>query len=139
MTTQQRVLLSIGGSILVVMMVIGAFSIGVYVGSERSSSPALPGPQPGGGGGNNVLQRLPGPPDILGEIVSITGDSMLLRTPDGPRTVSLSEGTQVMLEDGSEGSRQDLHPGQVVAVIGRFEEGGKSLAARLVAVMPPLR
>jgi hypothetical protein len=135
MSTQQRVLISIGGAILVILMVVGAFSIGVYVGSERSSSPSPDAgaaqPQP-----NPQQPDLPRAPDLTGRIQSASGGSLVLSTPDGPRTVIMDDDTEVLRVDGSQGARDDLKRGMNVAVIGTFGDDGRVLLAEIVAILP---
>ena len=154
MSTQQRVLISVGGSLLVVMMVVGAFAVGFYVGDRSSPAssggPFVGGPGPGVGGPGAGAAAQPGPPpdgalpsglprlpDLVGTIESVFEDGLALRTPEGPRTVVMDDDTEVVQADGSQGAREELRRGRRVAVVGRPEAGGRALVAETIVLLPP--
>ncbi len=140
MTTQQRILITIGGCLLVAMMVLGAFSLGVYVGSGRDTSPRLgpgPGPAPGALQGQPPGPDMPRLPDIVGRIENASGDTLTIATAQGFRTVQTDQDTRIVRQDGSDDSRDDLRPGRSVAVIGAPSADGRSFLAEIIALVEP--
>ncbi len=153
----KRALTIAGAVVLVTVMVIGAFSIGVWVGSGRSDNPSLfggPGPrapQPGqqvqprpgqappGPSGRPVapnVEGLPRAPDLVGRITAFSGSNLTIDTPAGPRIVRLQPDTKVLLPDGSSGQVEDLRRGATVAVVASQGDDARSLQAEYVAVLP---
>jgi len=146
MTRSQRILIILGGALLVGLMVIAAFALGVYVGDRRrppTAADLLGRPvgqaNPPGAAGLplDVLRVLPRPPDFVGEVQSVRGRSVVVRGPQGDRTVALDDFTVLYRPDSSKGSPQDLRPGLVIAVVGTPADGGRTVIADAIAVLPP--
>lgn len=140
MTTQQRILISVGGCILVAMMVLGAFCLGVYVGSERDDTPAIRAdgaPAPAGPVGQPAVPDLPRPPDVTGRIESISGASLTLTTPQGFRTILMDADSRVLRQDGSDGARDDLRPGSTIGIVGEPAADGRSFLAEIIVLLQP--
>ncbi|MFQ5874106.1 MAG: hypothetical protein ACE5JL_09930 [Dehalococcoidia bacterium] len=144
MSKEQRLLISLGAAIIVTIMLIGAFSLGVYVGERgwtrqgpRSASPGQP-PL-----GRRPVQRPPGwlgRPALVGPVRSITEDTIVVDTPQGPRLVMVSGKTLVRrrLDDREEeASLEDIEQGTLIAVFGELE--GRTLMARLIIILPAKR
>jgi len=142
MSSGQKLLIGLGIVLLGTMMLIGAFSLGVYVGAHgwtreglRLQGPAPP-PQPPAGQG---MPALPRDRNVLyGRIRHLSGESITLDTPEGPRTVSVSNETRVRWKDDEEreGTLQDLRFGMTVAVWGRFDPDIRMLRAEIVLIFP---
>lgn len=145
MTSSRGVLIVVGGTLLVGLMVIAAFSLGVYVGDRRrppTAADLLGRPfgqanAPGIGAlPLDVLRVLPRPPDFAGNVQSVRGHSVVVRGPEGDRTVVLDDVTVVYRPDGSKGSLQDVRPGLVIAVVGNPADGARALHAAAIAILP---
>jgi hypothetical protein len=161
MSTTQKLLIAGGVFIVIVIVAIAAFSLGVYVGehgwtagppsiARPGGGPPLgqppPGGQPGQPPGGSPGQPSfgppgdlpPGRPDVIGRVRSITGDSITLNTPQGPRLVTVNEETEVKRAEGEEeSSLEDIEPGISIAVFGQFNGGGKTLVAQVIVILPP--
>jgi hypothetical protein len=138
-----------GAAVMAAVMLIGAFSIGVWVGSGRSENPALfggIGARPGGAaqqppgqagrGAQALLGALSRPPDIVGRIQSFSGRRLTVDSQAGPQVLTLSSDTKVFLPDGSKGSVEDLARGRMVGVVGAPGDDGRSFMVEEVAVLP---
>jgi hypothetical protein len=139
-----------GAVILLLMLLVGAFSLGVYVGEHGWTGSGLtyqPGPgvlplapqdqsQPPGQG-QFQGQGADGP-RLIGRILEITPQALDLATPDGRRRVELHEGTRYREENGAQLQFSDLAQGDVVAIFGEVIAGdGGKLLAQLVLRLPP--
>ena len=143
----RKLLIAAGGITIVLMLVLAAFSVGVYVGQHGWTRDGLglrgpagdPGrPQPVDPGAPEKKPALPGngrPPDVSGRIQEYLGDSLLLITAEGPRTIELDERTQITTLEGDVLSPDSLERGQPVAVFGQRD--GQVLIARVIVLLPP--
>lgn len=148
MTTGRKLLVGTGAAIIVGMLLIAAFALGVYVGEHGWTREGLALEGPGGDPGRlpQPGTRTPGDrpplpgggrsPDVVGRVREILDGSLLLATPDGPRTVELGEHTRVETREGDVRSLDDLGRGQVVAIFGQRNGDGKALVADLVVLLP---
>ncbi len=152
MTRQRNLLIGAGAFIIVSMLLVAAFSLGVYVGehgwtrqglSLQGPRPPQPGPgapPPPDGGGQPGLppgEPLPGGgPTLTGRIQLILRDRLELITPEGHRLVSLTPRTRIE-RDGRPIERSGLRQGQLVAVFGRNPGGRQALVADLIVLLPP--
>ena len=152
MTTGRKLLIAVGALVIVGMLLIAAFALGVYVGEHGWTRAGLTLQGPGGGGGGpgkppqggdgapGNPPPLPGGgrrPDLVGRIRGIFEGTLVLVTPDGPRTIELDERTQVEMAGGEPRSLDDLERGQQVAVFGRRNGDGQVLVAELIVLLPP--
>lgn len=162
MSTGHKVLIGVGAFILVGMIAVGSFCLGVYVGEHGWTRQGLTLAGPGAPPPPQGRPQMPGgPPDLQGIIQGLAGGTITLRTPQGLRTVlvnddkrsrgselrpgqeigqreRLSEETRVMKGD-REAHLSDLRQGMGVAVFGDFRDGGRTLVARLIVILPPPR
>ena len=149
MTKEHKLLIGSGAAVIVAMLLIAAFSLGVYVGEHgftrdgltlRDPGPGNPGQAPPGGP-DAPEQQPPAngnrPPDVTGRIQKNLGESLLLATPDGPRTIELSDQTQVRTQDGKQRPLDALKPGQNVAIFGHPNGDGMVLVAESIILLPP--
>jgi hypothetical protein len=145
---ENRWLIVTGAVVLVLMLLIGAFSLGVYIGRHglspeglryQPAQPAVPAPVGPGGGPAELPQGLPaGPPDATGRIRGRSAQGIELATQDGPRLVEVDQNTQVMDMQGTSLTLADLQRGDIVAVYGRIATGdGRRLIATLIMRLPP--
>jgi len=144
MSLGRRVMIGIGAVVIVGMMLIAAFSLGVYVGEHGWTwrGVSLAGPQrlaaPPGGPGGAPPGALPGlgQPDALGAVRRVDGEILGLATRDGPRIVEVGEATQVRRIQGEPADIGALRPGTLVAVFGHPGDGGRVLVADLIVILP---
>ena len=165
MSTVQRLLIRCGALIIVAVLVIGASSLGVYVGERgwTAGPPSIvgpagqPPPQDRGEPGKQppapgeplpkdvVLSLVLSPveglpkdkPDLIGVVQSVAGRSVTVKTREGPRLVLVSDETRVERHDGKEASLADLRRNMPVAVFGEFGDGGHTLMAKVIVLLPP--
>lgn len=150
MSTVQRLLIRCGALIIVAVLVIGAFSLGVYVGERGWTAgppsivgPGGPPPPQGPRGGSGKQPPAPGgllpkdKPDLIGVVQSVARRSVTVRTPQGLRLVLVSDETRVERHDGQEASLADLRHLVPVAVFGQFGDDGRTLMARVIVLLPP--
>ena len=158
MSKSQKLLIGFGAFILVAIMVIGAFSLGVYVGERgwTAGAPSIAGAgkaQPPQGqrvepDKQPVVPREPlpkdavlslpkGKPDLIGTVQSVARRSVTVRTPQGLRLVLVSGETRVERTDGQEASLADLRRYMPVAVFGQFSDDGRTLMASVIVILPP--
>ena len=148
MTTGHKLLIAAGAMLIVGMLLIAAFALGIYVGEHgwTRAGLTLQGPggrgqaPPGGPGAPGGLPPLPGGgrrPDLVGRIGNIFEGTLMLVTPDGPRTVEVDEETEVQTIEGQPASLDDLQRGQHVAVFGHRSGDGRVLIAELIVLLPP--
>ncbi|MFQ6013964.1 MAG: hypothetical protein ACE5NP_00800 [Anaerolineae bacterium] len=154
MTTGQKLLIAIGSFVLVTIIAIAAFSLGVYVGEHGWTRKGLtfggPGQMPppegpaGGPGQPGAPPPAPGldhfgggPPQVIGQVQSVTDTSITVRTPQGPRTVTVDEDTTVEKTEGGEADLSDIRRGTAIAVFGELSHDGRTLAAQHILILPP--
>ncbi|MGD8553898.1 MAG: hypothetical protein PVJ07_00390 [Anaerolineales bacterium] len=139
----------IGAVILMLMLLAGAFSLGVHIGKHGWTREGLryqPGPgDPGAQGPGQVPGNQPFPgqageePDLVGRIRRLSADGIELATPQGPRMVEW--GAEVIVEDrqGARLAPRDLKRDDIVAIFGEFipGDGGRLVAHYIVRLPPP--
>jgi hypothetical protein len=81
-----------------------------------------------------LLDVLSGPPDIVGQVVSLNGSSLTVSSQAGRRTVTLTADTNILRSDGTDGTRGDLARGSFVAMVGTAGNGGLSFTVDEIAV-----
>jgi len=145
MSKSQKLLIGGGALIIVAIMVVGAFSVGVYVGERgwTAGSPSIAGAggqQPAQGGQQPAVPREPLPqdkPDLIGVVQSVARRSVTVKTGEGPRLVLVSDETRVRWHDDREAALADLRRNVGVAVFGQFSDDGRTLTASLIVILPP--
>lgn len=155
MNRQRQILIGAGACVIVSMLLIAAFSLGVYVGEHGWTRQGLtlqgPQRQPPAGGADQLGPAQPpgqqpglppgdplpgGQPTLVGRVRLIMRDRLEVITPDGPRLIGLTPRTR--LEDqGQAVELSALREGQVVAIFGRPAEGRGMLLADLIILLPP--
>ena len=132
---EKRWLWLIGGVVLVAMMLLTGYSLVTGAGSHEGASGSRPANQPVGSGAPSIA-ALSEPPDISGRISESTGRALTIETQTGPRVVRITGDTRVVLEDASEGTREDLTKDTPVAVVSETSDGGRTFMATEIAVLP---
>lgn len=156
-----RLLIGVGAVVIVALLLIAAFSIGVYVGENgwtwRGVSLAGPGvrpngpqaggppanPLPPGGAVQPPAGAVPGPalparpPDLTGRVRALDGGILHLASPDGPRAVQVTDRTQVHTPEGEVAGLDALRREMIVAVFGHRGDGGQMLVADIVVILRP--
>jgi hypothetical protein len=149
MSVRRKWLLGIGASLLGLMLMIAAFSVGVHVGERGLAGQKPPAgraapmaPDPG------QRDQAP-PPDVplqddrvpvlRGVLRGVRQDLITLQTGEGPRLVQVSSDTIVLLRGNGErsGSLEDLKVGVGVAVVGRLDPDTRMLTAATIVVLLP--
>jgi hypothetical protein len=153
--------LSVGGAVLLLMLLTASFTLGVYVGEHGwtreglsysgpvgNNRPAQGGPAQGGPAQGGALPAptrqfplapagLPqGKPNLTGRILRIHPQSIELASPDGPRVVLLSAQTRFLEQDGRAITLKDLVVGDLVAVYGLTAGDGGTLQAEFIVRLP---
>ena len=134
----------IGAVMLLLILLTGAFSLGVDIGRHglRQEGLHYQPSQPG-----DKLEPLPadrpwnlqlGEPDLIGLIRVISPQGIQLATQEGPRLLEADEATRVLDTEGQLLKLADLHLGDIVAVFGDFTPGdGRHLLATHIVRLPP--
>ena len=127
------------------MMVLAAFSLGVYVGHEgllvgsleNFGSRAAPDQAPPQARPADTQDLPPGRPALTGRVGGITNEGLFVRAPQGLRLVEVDEGTVVQDHQGRPLKVTSLRQGVYVAVFGQFSGDGRSLMAETIVLVPP--
>lgn len=143
--TLHKVGIGAGAALLIGIMVLGAFSLGVFVGHQGllvgtvgnlGARPAVDQPAPQAVP-SAPLQDLPaGRAALVGTVGGVTNEGLFVRTLQGPRLVEVDEETRVRDRQGRELSFSDLRPGMQVSIFGEFSEDGRTLTAHTIVVVP---
>jgi hypothetical protein len=132
----------LGAVVLLVILITGAFSLGIYVGRHGWDEgglryqPAGPEGQPGGPLGGP--QDLAGDrPDLTGRIRALSQLGIQLATQNGPRIIEVNEDTRVVDEGGAALTLSDLRLGDLIAIFGDFTpgDGQRLLASHIVRLL----
>lgn len=134
----------IGAVMLLLIMLTGAFSLGVYIGRHGLSQeglryqPAQPGGMPEPQSADRPHNLPPGDPDLIGLIRDISPQGIQLTTQEGPRLLETDDATRVLDTEGRLLKLADLRLGDIVAVFGDFTPGdGRHLLATHIVRLPP--
>ena len=138
MSRSRSVMIGLGAVVIVGMLLVVAFSLGVYIGEHgwtwQGISLAGPGARPGPppGGGPPGMDR----PDVLGMVRRIEGSVVSLATRDGPRSVEVTPSTEVRDAQGRPVEIEAVQPGTLVAVFGHPDPGRRRLIADVILILP---
>jgi hypothetical protein len=144
--TLRKVGIGAGATLLVGIMVLAAFSLGVFVGHQGlltgtvgnfGARPAVDQPVAPQAPASGPAQNLPmGRAALVGAVGGMTNEGLFVRTLQGPRLVEVNEETAVRDRQGRELSLSDLKPGAQVSIFGEFSEDGRTLTANTIVVVP---
>lgn len=135
---ENRWQIAVGAVVLLLALLAGAFSVGVYVGrygitaqglrlQPSDANRPLRNQQPGAGD----------EPALIGRLVQTQEDGLDLATREGRRFVSISPKTQWIDQQGQPIDPATLQEGDILAIFGRLENGGNRLLADRVVRLPP--
>jgi hypothetical protein len=143
---ENRWQIAIGAVVLLLMLLIGTFSLGVYIGRHGLSREGLlyqpvqqikpqalqPADRPSG-----IPQ---GEPDLIGKLRSGTKRGIELATKNGIRFVAIDENTRLLNERGETLEGSDLRAGDILAIFGEFRANeGQQLLANVIVRIPEQR
>lgn len=153
----KKLLVGSGGLMLMSVLLLAAFSLGVYAGRGDlldGSAPPIAGPvqqprqpQPNPQPQQPTLNSQPKQPQpvqrpiLVGRVRSMDPGGLVVETNEGLRHVLLSTETRYRWP-GEEGqppqpaSYADVQPGMRVAVFGRPSENGRGLVANVIEILP---
>jgi hypothetical protein len=131
----RRSLQVIGAVVLTAILLLTAYSLLTGAGSDASSPTSRPATQRGATSAPSIA-ALSEPPDIRGTISVSTPRALTIETQTGPRVVRISEDTRIVLEDASEGTREDLLRDTPVAIVSETKDGGRTFTATEIAILP---
>lgn len=134
----------VGGTLVVTLLLVAAFSVGLVVGEARAGNPPsaarmlglpaaapkpAPDPLPQSDGARNR-------PTVAGVVLSVSGDTLAIRAAEGPRLVVLDDSTVVRGAAGEPAVPGDLVRGVRVAVFAAPDESGRVARARWIVILP---
>ena len=136
----------IGGVLLIVMLMLGSFSIGVYLDrlgtnqeaprDDAAASMPIPPQNPLQGKVGEDIQI--NNPDLVGRLKFVGKDGIQLTTEYGNRFVIVDEDTRVWNWSGETLQLRDLGRYDILAVYGDFiHDDGRQLRADLIVRLPP--
>jgi len=133
----------IGAAVLLLMLLAGTFSLGVYIGRHGLSREGLQY-QP-------LQQAVPrvinpnrpagipeGEPDIIGRLRTASQSGIEIATQNGIRFVVINQETKLFDERGEVLERKDIQRGDILAIFGSFSlnEGSQLLAVVIIRIPP---
>lgn len=130
----RRIQIGCGASLLVALMLICAFSFGIYLGERGIAR----GAQAQTRSPNAANPGVAGTPDVIGTLEFYGDNTLTVTTAQGPRTIGLNEKTVVRRgAEAMTATFADLRPGVGLAIWG--DAGGKrrELVARVIVIFPP--
>lgn len=134
---ENRWQLIVGAVVLMLALLAGAFSVGVYVGRYGLTAQGLR-LQPSDA--NRPVNHQPGGPGaepaLIGRLLRIQPDGLNLATQQGRRFVAVDDGTVWIDNQGRPLDPLSLQPGDMIAIFGQFENGGDRLLAERVVRLP---
>jgi hypothetical protein len=139
---ENRWQIAIGAVLLLLMLLVGTFSLGVYIGRHGLSREGL-SYQPAQVANPQILQQsnrpegIPeGNPQLVGRLRSATRQGIELITQNGIRFIAINQETKLLNETGETLERSDFHAGDLLAIFGEFSinEGNQLLAEVVIRV-----
>lgn len=136
----------IGAGVLLLMLLAGTFSLGIYIGRHGLSREGLRY-QPAAQGNPQPLQG-PDPqsrpagvpsdqPDLIGRLRNGSRNGLEMATENGIRFVAIDKDTRFVDEKGISLRGTDLQAGDVLAIFGEFSANeGQQLLASVILRLP---
>ena len=137
----------IGAAVLLLMLLAGTFSLGIYIGRHGLSreglryQPASQANQQAPPQNLNPQDRpagIPqGQPDLIGQLRRGSKDGIELATENGIRYVAIDGDTKLVDETGNSLQGTDLQVGDILAIFGEFSVNeGQQLLASVILRLP---
>ncbi len=148
---------SVGGAVLLLMLLTSSFALGVYVGEHgwtrdglsysgpNMGNPVGPNNRPAQGGpAPAITQQAPlvpgglpsGRPNLTGRILRIHPQSIEVTSASGPRVILVTAQTRFLEQDGRTITLKDLLKGDLIAVYGLTTGDGGELQAEFIVRLP---
>ena len=133
----------LGAGVLLLMLLAGTFSLGVYIGRHGLSRDGLRY-QPAQVDRPQVLQPIERPPgipegepDLIGRLHSASRQGIVLATQNGIRFVVIDQETKLLNERGEALQRSDFQAGDILAIFGEFSiHEGNQLLSKVIVRLP---
>ena len=147
MTNERKILYILGLIIIIGMIAIGSFSIGIYIGKQgwilKAPSITLPDQRPAQITRNSQDTKQgnvdpPRQPDLVGIVRNITTETIEIQTNQGIKTVFFSDDLVVLQQDSGKikpSTTRNIYPSDRIAVIGEFQNAGKSLLGEIIIIL----
>ena len=134
---QNRWQIAVGAVVLLLAVLAGAFSLGVYVGRYGLTAQGLrlqpsDANQPAG----NLQPAQDDEPALIGRLLQIRQNGLDLATQQGRRFVAIGPETQWIDPQSHPLEPEALQEGDLLAIFGQFEDGGNRLVADRVVRLP---
>jgi hypothetical protein len=133
---EKRWLHLIGGVVLSAVMFLVTYSLIAGPSSSEAPSSDARGSDRASSSRPPSVASLSEAPDFTGTISDATSRSLTIETQTGPRVVRIDSDTKVIVEDGTEGTRDDLTRDTGVAVVASSADGGRTYTATEIAILP---
>lgn len=134
---QNRWQIAVGAVVLMLALLAGAFSLGVYVGRYGLTAQGLRlQPSDANRPAGNMQPAEGDEPALIGRLLQIRENGLDLATQQGRRFVSTSPETQWIDPQGGPLDPESLQEGDLLAIFGRLEDGGRQLVADRVVRLP---
>jgi hypothetical protein len=135
---ENRWQIAVGAVVLLLALLAGAFSVGVYVGRYGLTAQGLRlQPSDANRPAGNLPPGQGAEPALIGRLVQFREDGLDLATQQGRRFVSINHETEWLDPQGRSIESESLQPGDLIAIFGQFDEGGNRLLAERVVQLPP--
>jgi hypothetical protein len=133
----------LGAGVLLLMLLVGTFSLGVYIGRHGLSRDGLRY-QPSQVDNPQVLQPIERPqgipegePELVGRLRSASRQGIVLATQNGIRFVVIDQDTKLLNGKGETLQRSDFQAGDILAIYGEFSiNEGNQLLAEVIVRLP---
>jgi hypothetical protein len=140
---ENRWQIAIGALVLLLMLLAGVFSLGVYIGRYGLSreglqyQPAqLTNPQ-GIQQANRPAGIPEGEPQLIGRLRFVGRQGVELATQEGIRFVAINQETRLLNGRGEDLQRSDFQTGDILAIFGEFSVNeGNQLLAEIIIRLP---
>jgi len=137
----------VGAVVLLLMLLVGTFSLGIYIGRHglsreglryQPASQANPQAPPQGLNPQDRPAGIPqGQPDLLGRLRRGSREGLELVTENGIRYVAIDGDTKFVDEAGNSLQGTDLQIGDILAIFGEFSVNeGQQLLASVILRLP---
>jgi|SRR5688500_14152534 len=133
---EKRWLRLIGGVVLSAVMLLVAYSLIAGPSSSQAPSSDSRASDQASSSRPPSVAALSEAPDFSGTISDSTPRALTIETQTGPRVVRIDGDTKVIVEDGTEGTREDLTRDTGVAVVASSSDGGRTYTATEIAILP---
>lgn len=134
---ENRWQIAIGAVVLLIALLIGAFSAGVYIGRYGLTAQGLRlSPSDANQPQNNLPAAADNQPTLIGRLLRRRPEGLDLATQQGRRFVGIDSETQWLDNQGNPLQPDDFQDGAMIAIFGQFDPAGNRLVAARVVRLP---